>query len=184
MKTCILCNDSKPDSDFREKRNQCRLCECALREKHKTQKLANQGHKCGTCGVTDRLLFFPLTPDICKICSQSLKRKRVHKNPERYLLKQIKSRCRRDGRKCNLTVQDIVIPKCCPVFGFPLVITNMLAGGIRGADDIPSPDRIDNDLDYLKGNVRIISWKANQIKGEATIEELKAIVKYMEEHDA
>jgi len=32
----------------------------------------------------------------------------------------------------------------------------------------------------VKGNVAIISWRANKIKGDASLEELKSIVSYME----
>jgi hypothetical protein len=32
---------------------------------------------------------------------------------------------------------------------------------------------------YIKGNVRVISWRANELKGDATLEEMKAVVRYM-----
>ena len=43
----------------------------------------------------------------------------------------------------------------------------------------PSLDRIDNTKGYIKGNVKVISWRANAIKKDATLEELKALVNYL-----
>ena len=44
----------------------------------------------------------------------------------------------------------------------------------------PSLDRIDNSKSYVKGNVKVISYKANILKGNGSIEELSAVVRYME----
>ncbi len=45
----------------------------------------------------------------------------------------------------------------------------------------PSLDRLDNTLGYIPGNVQVISWKANQIKSNATLQELQAIVAWLSE---
>lgn len=42
-------------------------------------------------------------------------------------------------------------------------------------------DRLVPSKGYVKGNVRWISRRANRIKSDATIDELKKILKYMEE---
>lgn len=47
-------------------------------------------------------------------------------------------------------------------------------------DGSPTIDRIINDLGYVKGNVIVISWRANRIKSDATLAELKAIVAFYE----
>lgn len=44
----------------------------------------------------------------------------------------------------------------------------------------PSVDRIDNSRGYVKGNVAIISNKANTKKGELTIDEVRSLLIYME----
>jgi len=51
----------------------------------------------------------------------------------------------------------------------------------RIQDAAPSIDRVDNSKGYVPGNVRIISWRANRLKNDATVEEMELIIKYMKE---
>tara|TARA_Y100001938_G_scaffold104877_1_gene143123 strand:+ start:1883 stop:2233 length:351 start_codon:yes stop_codon:yes gene_type:complete len=62
------------------------------------------------------------------------------------------------------------VPKKCPYLGIDLIV-----GKIGGLDSSPSLDRIDNTKGYIKGNVQIISRKANQIKNNASFEEFEMI---------
>jgi hypothetical protein len=64
------------------------------------------------------------------------------------------------------------IPEFCPVF--PWIRLEFRVGAER-QDNSPSLDRIDNTKGYVKGNVRIVSWRANRLKGNATDEELAAL---------
>ncbi len=48
------------------------------------------------------------------------------------------------------------------------------------AGSTPSLDRIDSSLGYVKGNVWVISWRANHIKTDASLEELKQLVAGLE----
>ena len=45
-----------------------------------------------------------------------------------------------------------------------------------------SLDRIVPHKGYVTGNVAIISWRANKLKSDATLEELQAIVAYVQDH--
>lgn len=44
----------------------------------------------------------------------------------------------------------------------------------------PTVDRLRPELGYVAGNINIISSKANRIKNNATLEELKALVAWWE----
>jgi hypothetical protein len=86
-----------------------------------------------------------------------------------------KKRAREDGVPFGITVADIEIPECCPLLGIALE----RAQGFRtGAS--PSLDRIRPELGYVPGNVWVISFRANQIKSDATLDELRAIVRGLE----
>lgn len=42
-------------------------------------------------------------------------------------------------------------------------------------DNSPSLDRIKNDAGYIKGNVVVVSHRANRMKGDSTPEELRRL---------
>lgn len=91
------------------------------------------------------------------------------------MLRAAKQRAKAKNRPFALELTDIEMPKACPVFGTPFVLD-----GPR-TDNSPSLDCVDPALGYVKGNVCVISWRANRIKCDGTLDELRAIVRYMEE---
>lgn len=101
--------------------------------------------------------------------------KRRHNKPESYLLNAAKRRAKVQGVPFNITVSDIQIPSHCPVLG-----VRLCPGSRTDRNKSPSLDRIVPDLGYVPGNVRVISWRANDVKGDATVEELTAVLKYMQ----
>jgi hypothetical protein len=50
-------------------------------------------------------------------------------------------------------------------------------GGI-GNGMLPTLDRIHNYLGYIRGNVEVISWRANHLKSDSTLDELRKMVRY------
>lgn len=71
-------------------------------------------------------------------------------------------------------------PEFCPVFGVRL---NYVANEKGNRKPIrASIDKIVPELGYVSGNVKIISEQANRLKNDATVEQLKMILKYIEEN--
>jgi hypothetical protein len=95
-------------------------------------------------------------------------------NPIRYLLNQVRYRCRKTGQEFSITQKDLEVPSVCPVFNIPLFFTP----GRRSKNSF-SLDRKDNSKGYTKANTRVISFWANQMKGDMTIEQVEALLKYM-----
>jgi hypothetical protein len=85
------------------------------------------------------------------------------------LLGQARYRAKKKGIEFNLELSDVVIPKVCPVLKIPLSAGSS-SGGPRGCS--PSLDRIDNTKGYIKGNVQVMSHKANTMKHCADNNEL------------
>jgi hypothetical protein len=92
-------------------------------------------------------------------------------NTSKILLGSARRRAKARGLDFNLVLADIVIPETCPALGLTLC---------RDAGDAsPTLDRIDPKKGYVRGNVQVISMKANRIKNDATVEELKLILAFM-----
>jgi len=77
----------------------------------------------------------------------------------------------------DLDVRGIVIPARCPVLGIKIEANT---GGRSGSPNSPSLDRYDPAAGYVVGNVAVISNRANQIKSDATADEMAKIVLWME----
>lgn len=66
-------------------------------------------------------------------------------------------------------LDDLVIPTHCPLLGIELDQFH------PNLDNHCSLDRIDSTKGYVRGNVMVISHRANRIKSNATAEELVLI---------
>lgn len=96
-------------------------------------------------------------------------------DPGRFLLRGAKKRARLKGLPFDLTLADVIVPKLCPVLGLTLAV-----GTRRSADTSPTLDRIIPSLGYVRGNVIVISNKANRIKNDASIEELRRVADFFD----
>ncbi len=94
---------------------------------------------------------------------------------EGQAITQVRSRARKRGIPFDLVRGDIPLPEKCPIFGTPLV-----KGVGRLSNDSPSIDRIDPKRGYVRGNVVVVSMRANSIKREATIDDLRKMVAFYE----
>jgi hypothetical protein len=95
-------------------------------------------------------------------------------NPLDALIRNAKYRASSAGLPFDLTSEDISIPDFCPVLGIPIVYGSK--GPKAGS---PSLDRFIPKLGYVRGNVAVISWRANNLKSDGTLEEIEAVVAWM-----
>ena len=112
-----------------------------------------------------------------KVVKESLRKKRWRKaNHSIALFKNARDRAKRNSIAFNLTEEDVVIPNFCPILGIPLKLNE---GSPKF--DSPSIDRIIPSLGYIKGNIIIISNKANMIKSSATPDEILKVALFYKE---
>lgn len=93
-------------------------------------------------------------------------RRRRLEMPSHPLFERARKRANSRGIEFAITRADIIIPEVCPVLGISLTI-----GGKRSPNS-PSLDRIDPAGGYVPGNIRVISDRANRLKGARSLEAL------------
>ena len=71
----------------------------------------------------------------------------------------------------NIEIGDILIPSKCPVLGIPLK-----KGDKKTHSGSPSLDRLVPEQGYIKGNIWVISHRANRIKNDSTPKEIKKLI--------
>lgn len=96
-------------------------------------------------------------------------------HPERRLWTLARQRAYRDGIPFNILPSDIVIPPACPVFGTP-----WRQPGTGPGPDSMTLDRLRSDEGYQRGNLAVISHRANTLKRDATAKEMRRLADWME----
>jgi hypothetical protein len=113
----------------------------------------------------------PTKRDTCRECNaaymRTYLRRRRHQMPARPLWERARKRAKDRGLPFNLTKDSIVVPRTCPALGLPIQLRR------RRSACSPSLDRIVPKLGYVPGNIRVISDRANRLKGGRTLNELR-----------
>jgi hypothetical protein len=97
--------------------------------------------------------------------------------PERCLLKSAERRSIERNLPFDLSEEDIIIPDLCPILGTELVSSENIV-----RENSPTVDRIIPEKGYVKGNVQVISHKANTMKNNASIAELIKFAKWVNDN--
>jgi len=92
-------------------------------------------------------------------------------NRNKAMLQRARYRAKQSGLDYDLAPEDVTIPEVCPVLGIQL-------SHHGPSDNYPSLDRIDNTKGYVKGNVVVVSYLANRLKSNATIDQLRKVASF------
>jgi len=108
----------------------------------------------------------------CKLCKKLRSKGDYTKQSiESRLYNSAKNRAKKYGRIFSIGIEDVVIPDSCPVFGTKFEVGNY--------QTCATLDRIDNSKGYEKGNICIISGRANRLKGDADVLDLELLLSWM-----
>lgn len=117
-------------------------------------------------------------PYKCKEMRAISSRKWYVKNIHRKMHDGAKRRAKKANIPFNITIQDIkdVFPNdwICPALGVKMEV----ATG-KNNELSPTLDRIVPDYGYVKGNIMVISYRANGIKSNAVPSEIKSVYDYV-----
>ena len=117
----------------------------------------------------------------CKQCARQRNKKYEIENPvvrqTGAMVRSARSRAKKKNLPFDIDRDYIrsIVPSHCPIFGMPLEWSIRRANKAAPLPNSPSLDRIDPSKGYVKGNVWIISYRANQIKSNASHDELKRV---------
>lgn len=90
------------------------------------------------------------------------------------MLARARQRAKRDNVPFDISANDIVLPTHCPI-----LLIELDYGRDKVGNNSPSLDKVIPALGYVKGNVRVISNRANQKKSDWTVDELRRLAMYM-----
>lgn len=192
MKKCATCKENKEDTEFFKCNQQkgglatiCKACEKEYRHARYAKNKQAQGtlteKVCTKCDRTLPIDMFTRTPALkggrynhCQECESTIKKEYYSGQAarNRRSLSMIKQRAKKENLPFDIEIADIPIPTHCPVLGIPLSLDS------PNRDNYPSVDRIVPALGYVKGNVVVISYRANRIKNDATVDELDKIASF------
>lgn len=110
----------------------------------------------------------------CKDYSSTYRKK----YPEQVLYSSARQRAKKRNIPFNITREDIIIPEFCPILGMKLESKQGAGGGPAS----PSVDRIIPELGYVKGNIRVVSLLANNMKSYANDEQLLKFADWVKEN--
>ena len=123
----------------------------------------------------------------CKICKRKLNNAARNKERNnkigtlRTMLHQAKRRAKNQNIPFSLSIEDLdsLYVTHCPITLQPLDWTREFVTNALPHDNTPSLDKNIPQNGYIRNNCAIISYKANRLKNNGTLDEHRRIVQYM-----
>lgn len=154
---------------------QCSICdkEQLLTNFYRTKRIAS-GHisECKSC-KKERMQKFLESPEKLKEHNERIQKWRLA-NPKKVLWIAAKARAKKQNLPFDITIDDFEIPQFCPVLGIEI---KQNVGKISFHS--PTLDKINPSKGYVKGNVTVISSRANTIKHNASYEEIALVAEWL-----
>lgn len=182
-KTCRMCGETKPASAYSRQSGgrshlqpYCKPCVAQrVRERRKARQMTPEMVEAAREAERLRKAAYRARyPEKARAQMRKASRLRQRTVPD-LLWRAAKKRAKDARIPFSITRADVVVPDACPALGIPLE----RGGGYEARDNSPTIDRIIPSLGYVPGNVAVISFRANRIKSDATLAELRALVAFL-----
>lgn len=98
-----------------------------------------------------------------------------------YTTQAARSRAKERNLPFDKDLSKLLLPDVCPVLGIKLIYGRRGRNRRGPLPDSPSLDRIVPERGYVLSNLRVISWRANLLKRDSSVDEIKRVLAYMEE---
>lgn len=112
---------------------------------------------------------------MCKSCDKARRavNKRIRHRDDRRTVLWDSARKRAYERRIpfDIELEDIELPERCPLLGTPLTFARYTTYD----PNLASIDRIDNTKGYVRGNVWVVSLRANTAKGSLSYDEMRTM---------
>ena len=131
---------------------------------------------CTQCGIDKPLEDYYDKLSECKPCKIARDVERSRRDPRSRMVATARYRSKQLGIPCDITKDDIEIPEYCPLLGIKL----KSVGDGKRSNSSPSLDKLDPTKGYVKGNVWVISDKANRMKQDLTLDMMRHMIETIE----
>lgn len=133
---------------------------------------------CKTCYETNDLKWLRDKHLISKLKRRNRdtarRRQRRWNNWNWALYKSAQQRSREKHIVFEINPSDIIVPENCPVLGIKLIKSNT-----NPTANSPTLDRINPKLGYTKDNICVMSYRANVLKNDGTIEDHEKVISFL-----
>tara|TARA_R100000458_G_scaffold52847_1_gene54652 strand:- start:33 stop:566 length:534 start_codon:yes stop_codon:yes gene_type:complete len=152
---------------------------------------------CSKCKKVLPIEQFPSRKDVpshygkdywCRFCHKKNKEEWKRENPLSFVISSARTNLKYRPhlpKEFNIDVdylKQIDTTDICPILEIPMRWWSGYGNG-QTNPNAKSLDRIDSSRGYIKGNVIIISWRANKIKNNANLEELIKLGQWAQTHN-
>lgn len=159
----LICGENITKNRYDLGKNQCKSC----RDKHNKEYLNNINATCSTEEVSRWKRVRKIAS--LRICVWKKENPNIYCDNFKTIMQ-------------HLFEKYPVLPTKCPILNIDLKYSSSSPGDPLWQNSI-SLDRIDSNLGYVIGNVQIISFRANTIKNNASVEEIFNLFKYCNDID-
>lgn len=183
MCKCPLCGEIRRVRD--DSLHKIKSCHPCHHRTNRPEKPEGDFEWCNKCKQWKPFFDFCFRSDgkvrSCKVCENNYRLSNLNKineyskqyrknNIEKSLFYSAKFRAKTNNLNFDLEISDVIIPNKCPVLGIEISTS-------KEKNNSPSIDKIIPSLGYTKGNIRVISWRANWIKNNMNAEEIEKLYK-------